>query len=189
MSKILLCIMLCCLMSFAGCGRPQQIISSDPVCFDFEIGQSMQAAKSVLRNMHFDLEKDDPQANYIRTRPLPAAQFFQFWRQDNADAYMTSQANMHSLRRSVEMEFYPKGQTVCIACRVHVQKLSVPEKPFEGYRNDAAAFTESETTEQTIKLDDSRLEKMEWLDAGLDRALEQKILKRVQQKLQQGAAK
>lgn len=189
MSKIRYSLVLFCLVWLIGCGRPQQVVSSDQVCLKFTGEQTMEAAKSVLQSMHFSLEKDDPQASYLRTRPLAGAQFFQFWRQDNADAYMTSQANLHSLRRTVEMEFYPQGDTVCMNCRVQVQRLSLPEQPVEGYLNFAGSFTESEQSRQTVQVDKDRLEAMEWLDAGLDRALEQKILKKVQKKLQKGSVK
>ena len=185
MSKILI-LLLCCTLFFGGCGRPQQAVSSGPVCLAFPAQQTMAAAAEVLKELHFSLEKDDPQALYIRTRPLSGAQFFEFWRRDNADAYMTSQANLHSLRRIVEIEVYPRGQTVCTLCRVHVQRLSMPERPIESHRNMAAAFTESERTRQTIGVDDRQLEQMEWLDAGPDRALERRILNRLQRKLREG---
>lgn len=189
MSKILCCAAVLCLLGLAGCGRSQQVVSSDPICLAVSGAQATKAAATVLEEMHFSLEKDDPEVGYIRTRPLTAAQFFQFWRQDNADAYMTSQANMQSLRRVVEMEFYPRGQTVCINCRVQVQRLSLPERPIEGIHNAAASFTDSRQSRQTIAIENEQLEKMEWLDAGLDRALEQKILKRVQRKIQKGLAR
>lgn len=185
MSKIIICITMLSLLGFAGCGRPQQVVSSDPVCLAVTKQEAMEAAAKTLEEMHFRLEKNDPEIGYIRTRPLAGGQFFQFWRQDNADAYMTSQANLHSLRRTVDMEFEP-GQTICIRCRVQVERLSLPERPIVGMRNVAAAFTESEQTMQSIAVQKEQLEKMEWLDAGLDRGLEQKILKRVTRKIQKG---
>jgi hypothetical protein len=186
MSKILICVISLCLMCFVGCGKPTQVVSSDPVCLPFSTEQLMDAARDVLDEMHFTLEKDDPQSRYLRTRPLSGAQFFQFWRHDNADAYASAQSNLHSLRRIVEMEFSPGPDTVCMACRVQVQRLSIPERPIEGTHNMGAAFTDSDNNRQTVQIDEKQLEKMEWLDAGPDRALEQKIVKQIEKKLQRG---
>lgn len=185
MSKISLSILVC-IFCLGGCSQPEQVVSSDPVCLDFTMNQTMEAAKAALIQMHFNLEKDDPQTHYLRTRPLPGAQFFQFWRKDNADAYSAAQANMHSLRRIVEMEFSEKDNAVCIACRVQVQRLSFPEKPIEGRNASASAFTESQYNRQSVLVDEDQLAKMEWLDAGPDRALEQRILERVKKQLQEG---
>lgn len=169
---------------FAGCSRPQQVISSDPVSLpQVSVSQAMEASRAVLEEMQFSIEKYDPQAYYIRTRPLSGAQFFQVWRQDNASGYTSAQANLQSLRRIVEIEAKPYANRTYLECRVYVQQLSLPEEPVEGIRGLAGSYTDSSTSDQTLRLDSDRLEKMEWLDKGLDRALEEKILNKIRGKI------
>jgi hypothetical protein len=183
MSKIQICMAALCLSVVGGCGRPRQVVSSDPVCLNYSTEQMMEAAKSALKEMHFNLEKDDPQSLYIRTRPLAGAQYFQFWRQDNADAYTAARSNLHSLRRIVEIEIYPGPDTTCMACRVQVQKLSIPEKPIAGMAGMAGTFTTGGSSRQSMAVDEKQLAQMEWLHEGPDRALEQKILNEIKRQL------
>ena len=169
---------------FAGCSAPEQIVSSDPVCLPgVEVPEAMEAARAVLDRMQFTMEKYDTQARYLRTRPLSGAQFFQVWRQDNASAYTSAEANLQSLRRIVEMELSPFANRICIKCRVYVQQLSIPEEPIEGVLRMAGGYTDSSSSNQTLRLEGRQLEKMEWLDKGLDRALEQKILQRIKEEV------
>jgi hypothetical protein len=175
-----------CLVIVSGCSRPKQVVSSDPVCLDFTVEQMMGASRAVLDDMHFNLEKDDPQSFYLRTRPLAGAQYFQFWRKDNADAYTAARSNVQSLRRIVELEFYPGEGSTCMACRVSVQKLSIPEKPIAGMAGMSATFTTSNSSRQSMAVDEEQLERMEWIDEGPDRALEQKILRNIKRELVKG---
>ena len=62
---------------FSGCASQQQIVSDEPLCLPNTLPpQAMQSAETVLLKMHFDIEKNDLEARYIRTRPLSGAQFF-----------------------------------------------------------------------------------------------------------------
>lgn len=168
------------LFSLTGCGRPEQVVSSDPLCLPgVGVSDAMEAAQKVLDRMQFTIEKYDPEARYIRTRPLSGAQFFQIWRQDNASAHSSAEANLQSLRRTIEMEITPYGDRTCLACRVYVQQLSIPERPIEGVISMAGSYTDSSMSRQTLRLDNEQLEEMEWLDNGLDRALEKKILDKI----------
>jgi hypothetical protein len=170
--------------SAAGCSRPREVVSSDPVCLPrINTSAAMEAARAVLEDMRFSIEKYDPDALYIRTRPLSGAQFFEFWRQDNASAYTAARANLQSLRRVVEIEATPYPDRTCLECRVYVQKLSLPEQPIRGSKRLAETYTESSATQQSLQIEPKQLEQMEWLDAGLDRDLEQKILTKIREKV------
>jgi hypothetical protein len=173
----------------AGCASQDISLPVEPVCQpNTSVDQAMESARTVLTKMQFELEKDDPEAHYIRTRPLSGAQFFEFWRQDNASAFSGTQANLYSIRRIVEMEFTPENKTTCVQCRVQVMRLSIPEQPLEGTSRMGGIYTESSSHYQTLEVDNRRAAEIEWLDAGPDHALERKILKRVQQDLQKGKA-
>ena len=190
MKKIvtILLLMTGCIL-FSGCGSQQQAVSDDPVCLPNTLSsQVMEAAQAVLLKMHFDIEKYDTDARYIRTRPLFGAQFFEFWRRDNALASSADQANLHTLRRIVELEFTPQNTTTCVQCRVQVLRLSIPERPIEGASRMGGAFTESSSHYQTLEVDRHEQSQIEWIDAGPDHDLECKILKLIQKNVEKGIA-
>jgi hypothetical protein len=190
MKKILFTIsLLVVLVTFSGCASRQQAVSDDPVCLSNTLtDQVMEAAQTVLLRMHFEIEKYDTDARYIRTRPLSGAQFFEIWRQDNASAASAAQANLYSLRRVVELEFSPQNTTTCVQCRVQVLRLSIPERPIEGANRMAGIHTESSARYQTLEVDHHKQAQVEWIDAGPDHDLERKILERIQQDIEKGTA-
>ena len=172
---------------FSGCASQQQIVSDEPVCLPNTLPpQAMQAAEAVLLKMHFDIEKNDLEARYIRTRPLSGAQFFEFWRKDNASAFARGQSNLHSIRRIVELDFSPENTKTCIQCRVNVSRLSIPERPIQGFSHMGGLYTDSHTREQTLDVGGERTEGIEWLDIGPDHDLERKILERIQREFEKG---
>ncbi|HOK96263.1 MAG TPA: hypothetical protein PK052_10320 [Anaerohalosphaeraceae bacterium] len=172
-----------------GCAGSEKGASSAPLCVsDCSAELAMQAAQKVLTKMHFEIEKYDYDARYIRTRPLTGGQFFEIWRQDNASASAAAQANLHSLRRIVEMDFDQKGREVCIGCRVQVLRLSVPEQPLRGMGLMAEGITESSRSVQTLTVDPALESRIEWLDAGSDAKLEQRIVKRIERVIRRNAA-
>lgn len=165
-----------------GCASQDVSLPTDPACLpNTSVDQAMESARTVLTKMQFELEKDDPEARYMRTRPLSGAQFFEFWRKDNASAASGAQANLHSIRRIVELEFTPENTTTCIQCQVQVLRLSIPEQPLEGSTQMGGIYSA-----QTLEVDRRKAAEMEWLDAGPDHTLEQKILRLVQQDTQKG---
>lgn len=173
-----------------GCAGIEKRASSVPLCLaGGSIEQTMQAAQKVLRKMHFEIEKYDNDARYIRTRPLTAGQFFEIWRQDNASASAAAEANMQSLRRIVEMDFEQQGETVCVSCRVQVIRLSVPEQPLRGMGLMAEGITESDRSVQTLTVNPDLESRIEWLDAGTDPMLEQRIIKRIEKAIQRNTAR
>lgn len=173
------------LVTICGCGSTEQVTASDPICLSNTLNeQAMLTARKVLEKMHFDIEKFDPEARYMRTRPLSGAQFFEFWRKDNASAYTHSQANLHSLRRTVEMEFSLQNTSTCIQCCVQVYRLSLPERPIVGNRQMAGIYTASSYREQTLDVGYEELSQVEWLYEGQDPALEQKILELIRKEIQ-----
>jgi hypothetical protein len=177
----------CILLS--GCGSEQQAVSDDPVCLPNTLtDQAMKTAQAVLLKMHFDIEKYDTDARYIRTRPLSGAQFFEIWKQDNASASSAAQANLYSLRRIVELDFTPQNTTTCVQCRAQVLRLSIPERPIEGATRMGGAYTKSSSRYQTLEVDRHKQAQIEWIDVGPDHDLQRKILKLIQRDIEKGAA-
>lgn len=163
-------------VSASGCGSSaQQTMESEPVCMSANTEVGMDAAQKVITGMFFQIEKFDVDQGYIRTWPLSGAQFFELWRQDNASASSFAEANLHSLRRTVEIEFTRDGSQVCMNCMVYVQRLSVPEQPIQGKTRLSGIYTQSDRSHQSLQLDSSEMS-VEWIDLGRDAELEQRIM-------------
>ena len=183
---IILFLMTGCIL-FSGCGSEQQAVSDDPVCLSNTLTpQAMEAAQAVLLKMHFEIEKYDTDARYIRTRPLSGAQFFEIWKRDNASASSAAQANLYSLRRIVELDFTPQNTMTCVQCRAQVLRLSIPERPIEGATRMGGAYTESSSRYQTLEVDRHKQAQIEWIDAGADHDLQRKIINLIQKDIEKG---
>jgi hypothetical protein len=170
----------------AGCGKPQ-MMQAQPVCLE-AISQDklMQVVEKTLFSMQFQIEKYDLESGVIRTRPLRGKQFFELWRSDNAGGFNTAEANVQSIQRTVELTFQPQQTGVCMQCVVLTRRLSLPEEPIQSYYSTPALYTASSPSKQQLEVDETRLETMRWIELGRDESLEQKILKKIQQKIEKG---
>jgi hypothetical protein len=163
-----------CILIFASCARQQKFEPIEQIYVpDVNKAEAMQIAEDVLAKMHFTIEKADYENGIIRTRPLPAAQFFEFWRSDNVGASNTLEANIHNIRRIVELHISQDGTgRVSIDCNVQVQRLSlpIPRKSDEPLPNENL----QELT---------RTVGAEWSDLNKDTKLATRILKRISSRL------
>jgi hypothetical protein len=169
----------------AGCGRPQQRQTIEQICLaDTTKAQAMQAAEDVLGRMHFVIEKADPKHGFIKTRPLPGAQSFEFWRSDNVGARNSLMANVHTIRRTVELDLSkPQGRQLCISCNVKVQQMSMPEYQISSGSQAYTMFSVSASNRQTFELHREQAEYLAWLDKPNDALLATLILERIEQRL------
>ena len=154
----------------------------------------MEVAEDVLATMHFTIEKADVDPvtlgidtrrwrGFIRTRPLPGAQFFEFWRRDNVGADNWLQANLHSIRRVVELNISEQDEGLRISCEVQIYRLSLPERQVSSSARAYSLFSISGPTLQKIQLNPEQKEDMAWIDAGQDEQLAAEILKRIEQQI------
>ncbi|HOT71733.1 MAG TPA: hypothetical protein PLX18_01205 [Anaerohalosphaeraceae bacterium] len=175
-------------MMFAGgCASRQQIEPAKPICLkSVSMDQVFSAAERTLVKMQFSIEKADPKVGQIITFPLRGAQFFEFWRADNADALDTAEASIHSLQRIAEVRLESEGEQVCLNCRVLVRRLSLPNRPLEGMSRAGGLFTDSGTRSQSLQMRKDVLAQAEWIYLGTDPALEAKILRAIQETVQRG---
>lgn len=141
----------------------------------------MDAAIDVLEEMYFEIDKAD--AGYIRTEPLPAAQFFELWRRDNPTQYEKLEANLHTIRKTVELTFIPADNRLCIDCNVFLQRLSLPEQPATRATRAFNIFTISASELEKLRLSDDQLRSLAWLDLGRSPALENEILQTIKNRL------
>jgi len=141
----------------------------------------MEIAKDVLANMYFTIEKADVESGLIRTRPLPGAQIFEFWRSDNAGADNTLAANLHTIRRTVTLDISQEGGELRIGCNVQAQRLSLPERQAGSSSTRVyGMFSQSNASLQRLKLNPEQKEEMNWIDLSSDKRLATEILKRIE---------
>ncbi len=181
-------LLMACALMLAGCVKQRQYETIEQIYVpDMDKAEVMQIAEDVLAKMHFTIEKADFDSGVIKTRPLPGAQFFEFWRSDNVGAFNAAEANMHSIRRIAQLDIRQKTEErkqkteernltsdICplisvlyIGCDVQVQRLSVPK--FDPPRR--------------TKFEIPALSGMEWIDLGSDSKLATEILKRIEQRI------
>lgn len=181
-------LMTCALMA-AGCAQqnsePPRVKVQDSDLYvevDQGIGTTdlMEVAKDVLAEMYFTIEKADADSGLIRTRPLPGAQFFEFWRSDNIGADNTLAANLHTIRRTVTLDISQQDGQLRIGCNVQVQRLSLPERQVSSTTRTYGMFSQSDSSLQRLKLNPEQKNEMAWIDLGRDSRLEAEILKRIE---------
>ena len=181
----------------SGCASQQQFEAIEQICVpNLERPTAMQAAEQVLGEMHFTIAKLDGRSGYIRTRPLTAAQWFEFWRSDNVGAFNAAEANLHSVRRTVELNIDPvrdkkstsngvnqQDEKLCVGCEVSVQRLSIPEYEVTSSSQAYAMFSASKPSMQRLELRPEQKRAVVWVDLGRDSRLETEILKRIEGKI------
>lgn len=166
---------------FAGCAQQQAFEVTDEICVEnFKKINTMRIAEEVISDMHFTVEKSDPNSGYIKSRPLVGAQFFEFWRDDNVGAFNSAEANLHSIRRIVELDMSQRGEKVCVGCNVNVQRLSLSERKRSSSARAYDMFSKSSASLQRLKLDSKQ---KAWLDLGQDPRLATTILKRIEKQI------
>jgi hypothetical protein len=187
--KTALYVLIAAALSLPGCGGPNaaptptQMIRADGATR----ADVVQAAGDVLTRMHFAIEKLDVEQGLVRTRPLRGAQFFELWRSDNASAYNWEEANLQSVRRSVELRVKSEdGNTarLCIECAVSVERLSLPANEIAGTSEAYRIHSSSMPTLQRVEVSPQQRRAMAWIDVGKDPDLAARILARVEQRLQ-----
>ena len=157
-----------CLLIVAGCAQQQKTEPIDKVYVpDVNKAEAFAVVEDVLADMHFTIEKADYENGIIRTKPLPGAQFFELWRSDNVGAFNTAEANLHSIRRTVELQINKYGPGFSLDCDVQVQRLELPVPYQVGYHQNPGQLTPEAA----------------WTDLGKDVRLATEILKRIISKL------
>ena len=176
-----------CALMLIGCARPLHQETLEQICLsDTQKPQAMQIAEDVLSRMHFTIDKSDTEQGIIRTKPLPAAQSFEFWRNDNVGSFNSSEANLHSIRRTAELSISPQAGQLCISCDVKVQRLSLPEREVTSSGRSYEMFTKSKKSAQQLTLHSEQEKNMAWIDLGSDRQLTTEILKRIEEHVKRG---
>ena len=173
-----------CALMLAGCASQRKYETVEQLCSaDLDKLEAMQIAEDVLAKMNFTFEKADPQTGVIRTRPLPGAQFFEFWRADNVGTFNSAEANLHSIRRAVELNIQQENERLCITCDVQVQRLSLPERQGGSSARAYRMFSESSPSMQKLRVAPEQQRDMAWISLGKDTRLATEILQRIEKRI------
>ncbi len=177
--KLLTACALVCLL--AGCAEPKHFEAVDQLCVPaVRKAQAMQAAQDVLGRMHFTIAKVDTELGLITTRPLQAAQFFEFWRSDTVGAFNSAEANLHSIRRIVQLNIARQGAKLCIGCEVQIQRLNLSERKSDAAALSYGGFPQGRAPLQKLEINSKQ---KAWVNLGRDTKLETVILKRLEDKI------
>jgi len=179
-----LAITLLVLCFLTGCASQQPTETIEQICIpDIDKATALDTAEDVLVRMQFTIDKTNTETGYMKTRPLTAGQFFEFWRKDNVGSFNTEEANRHTIRRTVELNMSQKDKLFCINCRVNTQRLSLYDFEERGdltIKFDRFSDTKAPELTQELYLPPS---KSTWIDLGKDEKLATSILKRIEKKL------
>jgi hypothetical protein len=168
-----------------GCCAKQCEKPIDKICTQgIDRQAAMAAAQRTLEDVHFVIEKADPNAGYIRTRPLAAGQFFELWRSDTVGSENFAEANLHSVTRVAEIDVNGPDGEVCIACKVATRRLSMPQREVSNATELPGVFGKSSGGLQTIKLDNEQQKVAVWMDMGPDVNLQARILARIKKQIE-----
>lgn len=174
-------------MLLAGCAEQQHRATTAQTVTVSGVtrAEAVVAAEGVLRQMRFSIEKADADAGLVRTRPLSGGQFFEFWRSDNVDTASAIEANLHTLRRSVRVDFAEREGQVRIRCTIRVQRLSLPENEVASVSQAYRIYSRSTPTMQRIELNPSQEAAMSWIELGDDPKLAAEILRKIARNIEQ----
>ena len=170
----------------AGCAEPQARQSPEPLrLHDVAYADVMQAAEKTLDQMHFVIDKLDAEQGIIRTEPLRAAQFFEFWRHDGTNLSSALEANLHTIRRSAELRIREDDGRVLVDCTVRVERLSLPENEMASMSQAYQMHSQSTASTQRLQLSPRQRAGMAWVELGQDSGLEARILEAIARKMHQ----
>jgi hypothetical protein len=167
----------------AGCGT-EQAQPSEPVCLSgAQEAKVMTEAEDVLERMNFVIDKADSEHGYIRTQPLTGAQAFEIWRKDNVGQFNTSEANLQTIRRTVEINVANRDSLVCADCIVTVERMSLPESGPAGSGQTSMLFGRRAASMHRLELTPRQKASLTWIKLGRDSRLETKILEQLKARL------
>jgi len=169
------------LLLLAGCQAEQPFEAKHRICRDdIERPELMRIAEDVLAEMYFTIEKADIEYGLIRTKPMPGAQFFEVWRNDNLGRYNTAEANLHSIAKTAELTLSRNNHQLCVDCNVKIHRLSLPEREVNSAARVYNLFFDDARSLQKLQLSGKQLEDMTWLETGRDERLETEIINRIE---------
>lgn len=176
---------LVCGLLMAGCAEQQQYQTAQPLLMkNINKTQAMQIAEDILVKMYFTIDKANNEIGLIKTKPLSGAKSFEFWRSDNVGANNQFLSDLHSIRRTVELNINEQNNGLIITCNAKVYRLSLPERDIRSSAHAYDLFSTSGSGLQNIQITPEQKADMTWIDLGKDQQLAAEILKRIEQQIE-----
>ena len=173
-----------CGLLMAGCAEQQQYQTAQPLLMkNINKIQAMQIAEDILVKMYFTIDKANNEIGLIKTKPLSGAKSFEFWRSDNVGANNQLLSDLHSIRRTVELNINEQNNGLTITCNAKVYRLSLPERNIRSSAHAYDLFSASSSGLQNIQITPEQKADMTWIDSGKDEQLAAEILKRIEQQI------
>ncbi len=177
-------VMICMtIFSMAGCAVKPPQTPPQPVLVTGETDKQkiVQASIDVLQKMHFTIDKADPSAGIVQTRPLSGQDFIEFWRDDATTFKDLAYSSIHSIQKTVEIEILSDK----ISCQVPVRRLSMPPRELTGFDDLPRIMSKSSASMQHLGISSDLESDMSWIYIGNDEGLAVLILEKIQKKLQE----
>ena len=166
-----------------GCHRPvapiepttQRVLLVD----DTQMDRLWDAARQVLLNHRFELDRVDRRRGLISTLPVTSQGCLEFWRHDVDTAYDLLEATLRTVRRSAVVQVDRQaGATVAeVTVTVRRETFATPERQFNNSASSLRIFGDSLPGVQGERL--LTREDDYWIDGGRDGAMERRLLERI----------
>lgn len=167
------------LLLMTGCAKQQTLEPIEQFCTtNLDKPQAMQTAQLTLSSLNFTIDKVDSETGVIKTKPLPAAQFFEFWRKDNVGSFNSSEANLQNIRRIAQVNIVQQDAQICFNCTVKTQRLHLSDS---GDSQTYKVIQRNKRSIQRLKLEAAQ---KKWIDLDNDPHLASEILKQIEQKIE-----
>ena len=168
----------------AGCVEQQQYQTAQPLLMkNINKTQAMQIAEDILVKMYFTIDKANNEIGLIKTKPLSGAKSFEFWRSDNVGANNQFLSDLHSIRRTVELNINEQNNGLIITCNAKVYRLSLPERDIRSSAHAYDLFSTGSSGLQNIQISPEQKADMTWIDLGKDQQLAAEILRRIEKQI------
>ena len=172
-------------LMWEGCAEQQKYTTAEPLLIEnIDKTRLMEIAEDVLVKMHFTINKANEENGFISTKPLSGAKVFEFWRSDNVGAFNCAEANLHSIRRFVQLHISQENGKLCIDCNVKAQRLNLPEHEVSSSARAYTLFSRSTLSLQKLELYPEQKKGMAWIDLDNDTRLATEILERIRKQLE-----
>jgi len=161
----------------AGCVRPAQPVTPTAANVpDADLDGLWDASLSVLRRIEWHPDRQDRATGMIETVPATTKQIWEFWRQDVADPYSQTLADLQTIQRKAIIRFRKVGEPRQwqVDVEVDVYRLQQPERQITSSSSALEAFSSQLPTSEgqlLLRGTGNYLEPM-----GRDAAMEEKLL-------------
>lgn len=160
-----------------ACVRPAQPTTPTAAnVADADMDSMWDATLSVLRRIEFHPDRQDRATGIIETVPTTTKQIWEFWRQDVADPYSQTLADLQTIQRKAIIRFRKVGEPKQwqVDVEVDVYRLQQPERQITSSSSGLEAFSSQLPTGEGQLLLRGSGNYLEPL--GRDAAMESKLL-------------